>query len=418
MKISKNEVRAGDVMIGHNLLATPALLLEKKIRLDEGRLLDFCTLITGLVLHDRLITLKAEIPYHIKDTDLHRYLQKTNTLCELDFRFDQFGEQERQEINHLFNESFSEEEANLVLGREIERQFYDEFYAINVEGGDYIAKLRDEFIDQVIGINPNDWKKGIPKNSVLYRYREGLRRHRLRTIGYWEISGMLNIGFLPDLVRIPLIAGYQRGIIESIRTLLQRTVDHLKHRSELALRLAAPIIIPMPAPVSNFLDLYSSTNSVEESLDKLRKRFAEHKDTIVKWEDEFRKPNRTAEGTEKIIRDMQAKLSSINVKTDVSDIVADIGPGLAEDLVSGKSIGAGTSIHIGEQAYKYLIAWWRRGRISYLYNGKKEADRIENQPRLLRKAFGDKYGYLTPGQGKRFVKLTQSLEDLTKIQMS
>jgi hypothetical protein len=62
-------------------------------------------------------------------------------------------------------------------------------------------------------------------------------------------------------------------------------------------------------------------------MNTLRKDFAQHKDTIVKWEEEFRKPNRTAEDTNRIIRDMQAKLSAINVKTDLSDIVANIGPG-------------------------------------------------------------------------------------------
>lgn len=64
--IQPNEVREGDLLIGHNLLITPALLLEKQLRLDEGRLLDFCTLVNALVLHDRIMTLPAQIPMELK----------------------------------------------------------------------------------------------------------------------------------------------------------------------------------------------------------------------------------------------------------------------------------------------------------------------------------------------------------------
>ena len=43
MFVELSEIQEGDILIGHGLLMTSALLLDKKVRLDEGYLLDFCT---------------------------------------------------------------------------------------------------------------------------------------------------------------------------------------------------------------------------------------------------------------------------------------------------------------------------------------------------------------------------------------
>jgi hypothetical protein len=56
--IQPNEVRQGDVMIGQSLLTTSAFLLDKKIKLDEGYLLDFCNLVTVLTLHNTYSTIR------------------------------------------------------------------------------------------------------------------------------------------------------------------------------------------------------------------------------------------------------------------------------------------------------------------------------------------------------------------------
>jgi len=37
-KIKETDVKAGDIFIGHHLLIAPALLLEKKLQLDETNL--------------------------------------------------------------------------------------------------------------------------------------------------------------------------------------------------------------------------------------------------------------------------------------------------------------------------------------------------------------------------------------------
>jgi hypothetical protein len=47
--IHKSDVKeGGDILVGHGLILTPSLLLDKKLSLDEGRLLDFCTLVNAL----------------------------------------------------------------------------------------------------------------------------------------------------------------------------------------------------------------------------------------------------------------------------------------------------------------------------------------------------------------------------------
>ena len=262
--------------------------LRRSQRLDEGRLLDFCTLITALPLHDRLITLPARIPSEIEDSRLYKYLKNERILYELDFDYSNFDEQEKFEIEDIMGDTFSEKEANWVLGN-LKQSAYTENYPLSryKEYSDsyrHMEHQRSDFIDEVI-TKANDWKRGIPPNSVLNNNDEDLWLYRLRTVEYWEISGMTNGAFLPDLLRIPIIAGYGRGIRESIRMLLQMSVDYLsRQKLESLLPLAAPIIIPTPNAVSNFLNSYSSTNSLEESFNYLRKEFAEHKKAIVRWE--------------------------------------------------------------------------------------------------------------------------------------
>ena len=80
-EIQPDQMHEGDILIGHGLVFSPAFLLEKKVSLDEGRLLDSSTLINALALHDRLITLPAGIPSNIRDTRLYRYLTDNEILC-------------------------------------------------------------------------------------------------------------------------------------------------------------------------------------------------------------------------------------------------------------------------------------------------------------------------------------------------
>jgi hypothetical protein len=57
-------------------------ILVNEIRLDEGRLLDFCTFVNAITLYDRLITLPARLPDDIIDSALYKYLLKERILYE------------------------------------------------------------------------------------------------------------------------------------------------------------------------------------------------------------------------------------------------------------------------------------------------------------------------------------------------
>src|SRR5919198_5186540 len=74
MSVQISEINIGDILIGQNLLIGPALLLEQTIDIDEGSLLDFCTLVKALTLHDRIITLPSKVPKDLRDTQLYKYL--------------------------------------------------------------------------------------------------------------------------------------------------------------------------------------------------------------------------------------------------------------------------------------------------------------------------------------------------------
>jgi hypothetical protein len=379
----------------------------RQLKLDVGRLLDFCTLVSAIPLHDRLITFRAEIPTALRDSKLYKYLEDRKILLELEFDYRKFKDEEKDQMLLVFGEGFSEDEADRVLG---DLQ-YKEYYGPNeyTQGQDVTLKLqREKYIDEVIHTSDADWSRGIPANSIL-KNSEALRLHRLRTAGYWVVSGQLNLAFLPDFMRIPMIAGYRRALRDSIRMNIQRSVDDVfKRNSKLESNIMAPLPIPIPDAVSNFLSRYSKYG-LEDSFDYLREQFSDHKKTIVEWETRLSKSNNTLEDIDKIMKDMQDSISSLGVKMNASEIVVDILLRLPQDVLSG-GIPTGTLDKLARTGHNIFQVRWRRRKISYLYNGHKEALKIGNQSDLLEKAFGS---HLVPGEFSRYEDLTKAIQRLT-----
>jgi hypothetical protein len=108
--IRTDQLDAGDVLIGHSLPTTSSLLLDRKLKLDEGRFLDFCTLINVLTLHDRLITLPAMVSEDLKDSPLYSYLSKKGILKEVEFSYRDLSEENRYEWADLLGDTVSESE--------------------------------------------------------------------------------------------------------------------------------------------------------------------------------------------------------------------------------------------------------------------------------------------------------------------
>lgn len=68
--------------------------------------------------------------------------------------------------------------------------------------------------------------------------------HFLRTAGYWEICGKLNLAFLPDFIRIPIISGYNTRLRQSLRTFVNAKVNEfVRSELEAAIGIAAPMYV-------------------------------------------------------------------------------------------------------------------------------------------------------------------------------
>lgn len=426
-----SEVREGDLLIGHNLLITPALLLENKLELDEGRLLDFCTLVNALVLHDRIISLPAEIPDILKESRLYKYLTDRGILHELDFDYSKWGDEERQEMLELVRFEISEQEADDAM-KNMRDYIWKEIitdpkvpphlhgrneYEINTPGKEReINQQRAELINSIMNVKKGDNSADAAiallasaKNEHFYRKNPDLRHHLLRTAAYWEVSGMLKTAFLPDFTRIPIIAGYNATLTQTLRTFIQESVDGLIRKElEAALRIASTSVIPIPNAVSNFLDRYPHS-SLEEAFDGLRWEFSEHKKAIVDWEKRVRMTDKKGYGDAlRVIEEIKASLAALKA-TDKTEIVVSVAPGVVADFVGG-SLGASAFVGAAKEGLNLIRRWRQRARISFFNTGKNEAARIENQSELLKKVFGRS---LTPRQTERFLRLTDSLQRLT-----
>jgi hypothetical protein len=431
--IQPSEAREGDLLIGHNLLITPALLLEKKLTLDEGRLLDFCTLVNALVLHDRIVSIPAEIPDILKESRLYKYLTDRGILHELDFDYSKWGDEERQEMLELLRFQISEQEVDDAM-KKMRDYIWKEIitdpkvpahlhgrseYEINTpEKEQEINHQRAELIDSIMNVKRGDLNSAEAaialleraKNEYFYLKNSDLRHHLLRTAAYWEVSGMLKTAFLPDFIRIPIIAGYNAMLTQTLRTFIQESVDGLIRKElEAALRIASTSVIPVPNAVSNFLDRYPHS-SLEEAFDGLRWEFSEHKKAIVDWEKRVRMTDKKGYGDAlRVIEEIKASLAALKA-TDKTEMVVSVAPGVFAEFAGG-SLGASTFVGAAKEGLNLIRRWRQRARISFFNTGKNEAARIENQSELLKKVFGRS---LTPRQTERFLRLTDSLQRLTQ----
>jgi hypothetical protein len=428
--IQPSEIHQGDILIGHALLMNAALLLDKKVRLDEGRLLDFCTLINALTLHDRLVTLPSIIPKSLKNSSFYKYLKSRKILYDLKFDFSYFSDEEKLEIEDLFGTRFSENDANLVLGKLRDEYGNSDYLRYDIKKeDDRKYHQRSRFIDGVINRRPDEWSPGnfalyaipvedIPGSSILppphNRDKEFLL-HFLRTAGYWEISGKLNLAFLPDFMRIPIISGYNARLRQSLRTFISAKVDELvRSEVEAAMGIAVPMPVPIPNAISNFLFKYSETSTMEDAFDSIRDEFAEDRSTIIKWEEKMRKSDKNGyKESLEVMEEIASSLSAIT-KSDKGEIVVSATAGVASDMLEmslHKTLGLSTAEFAVREGLTLIRRWRQRARISYFNTGKKDAANVRNQNELFKNAFGIS---LTPRQIDRFSALADSLDKLTQ----
>ena len=424
----------GDILVGHGLLMTPSLLLDKKVPMDEGRLLDFCSLVNVLTLHDRIITLPADIPEDLGRSRLYNYLRDRGILCELNISFEQFTQGEKLEIEELFGSRITEQTANLVLG-----SMYDEYnrsigYSKYDEARTYgsaaptrsISTQRSKLVDEIIKREPSEWNPGDIPGMLEYelseRYMQSaeqrddqLQLHLLRTAGYWEISGKYNLPYLPDFMRIPLISSYNVRLSQSLRMFIGMKVDEMVRRElEAAIQIASPLSVPIPPAVSNFLSKYL-TSDMEEAFDEMREDFQDNRKAVINWEKEIYEAAEGG-GYQKVLEirnKINASLKALQSE-DTSDMKVTVGAALTGDVVdsflSGGIPTGGVGTYV-EQGINLIRTWRQKTRIQFYTTGLKEAAKLEGYNELLNHAFGTS---LTKRQIDRFLALTASLERLTR----
>jgi hypothetical protein len=399
------QLRDGDILVGHSLPVTSSLLLERKVKLDEGRFLDFCMLVNALTFHDRLIVLPATVSQEILDSPLYSYLLEKGILWELDFSYRNLLEEHRFEMADLLGDMLSDSEVERLLA--IITYSKSQFTGSSVSDENHINFLRSKFIDHVIKIGKSEWTSQSYKLPITDQTE---KIYRIRTAEYWEASSQLHIPFLPDFMRIPILSGYNIRLRQSIRMFIENSIDSMVRKElEDAAILVSPLIVPIPNATSTFLHRYYSNGSLEEAFSSMREEFAEDRKWIIAWEEKLRNASNHGFGEMlNIIADIRSSINSTS-STGKTEIAVSIAPGLVDDVMQGFP-SPRTSVAAGKALADMIVRWRRRRRIAYFNNGRKEAEEAENQLELLKFAFGSS---LTPRQIDRFTALTNYLQRLS-----
>jgi hypothetical protein len=159
------EVQKGDILIGNRLIITSALLLDQKIPLDEGRLLDFCTLINAISFYDRLITIPSRLPDEVIQSPLYNYLVDSKILYE----FDRYIETDtKEEIRDLFGIKISDEEIGKSSSLHYTARFDSDFVYDDQNNTRDINSPRMRLIQQILRskIHPSKWNYKTYENII------------------------------------------------------------------------------------------------------------------------------------------------------------------------------------------------------------------------------------------------------------
>ena len=214
---------------------------------------------------------------------------------------------------------------------------------------------------------------------------------------------------MPDFLRIPLVAGYSQRLSQSIRIFLQTSADSLNRKEiEGAQQVTETRTIPLPAITSKFLVLYNEKRELSETLDALREEFREHRKAIVDWEQRMRESSLKEQ--RKVSKEISSSIESLK-SVNETEIILNIDYMVGKDfLTSGSWLD--TAATVVKEVYKMLKRQFDRRHVIYYYTSMKEANKIKDQPDLLKDTFGSQ---LTQGQSQRFIKLATRLNELTQL---
>jgi hypothetical protein len=414
------DVKEGSILVGHGLLLPSALFLEKKLPIDEGRLLDFGSLLNALVLHDQLVTLPATIPEHILKSNLYSYLEERDLLYTLNISFDEIETNEIKKMMQRYQ--MKQEDAETVLGdlryqdqgNQGKYKYVEKWDLKTLEEKENVIKdKRSRLIDGILASQHNDLLAADDdRNYLLGSKEEGMRIHSLRTIFYSEISDATMIPFMPDFLRIPILAGYDNlRLYQSYGLNLETTADkdNIK-KAEKTRQKTQRITIPIPGVTAKFLKMYNEKRELSETIDRLREEFRHKRKFITEVEKKRRGKASEAE-LEKLGKQMESgEASLISGNEDVGEVVITGLETAEEALGGGMPLGkAGKLFMMLTKNVKKL--YYRGGRTSYFYSNKQEAYTITNREELLRDTFR---GLLDRSQSRRFLQLAKYLYELIK----
>jgi hypothetical protein len=211
---------------------------------------------------------------------------------------------------------------------------------------------------------------------------------------------------MPDFLRIPIVAGYNLRLSQSIRIFLQNRTDSLNGKeNEDAPQFVESITIPLPAITSKFPDMYNQKRELPETLDSLREEFREHRKVIVDWEKRMRRAS--LEEERKIRKEISSRIESLGSGNEAEIILNVVHIG--EEFLTSGSFRPDTVAVLVSEGFKTFKRLLGRRNINYYYTGMKETNKIRNQHDLLNVTFGSS---LTERQSQRFAKLAIYLNEL------
>lgn len=395
--LTTKDLQPNDVFVTHDTVIQASLLVEGKVKLDEGYVIDLFSLIEAAVLHNRLVTLYAMIPPPFDDLSLRATLLEAKVIDNLDLVGSYGGTD--QCVRHL-NPIF--ENVSLKLFPDVIAEAYasGEFHGLE-DLWDPTALFSKESKVETLAKNwyiqqASPFFRGYDYRgkleALLARYR-GFFTFLLRTSLYWVVCAETFASQSIHSLRLPIAA----KMLDSLETSVSRKAYAVLSRAIKAdinalKDWSSPIRLYIPPIVAVLLDRCSSTSDIPDELLKLRKEFSGYRRKFTEYEQKIKNANNLSlEETVKVKVELN-KAMRLAIKSEFKDTSTSILREIPKffDITLGPDLipsGSTNILYVLTKGTQRVNDWWTKRRVVYLLDMKKKMYKIRNYDKLFEKVF-------------------------------
>ena len=403
--MSTTRIGPNDLLLSQTTVSHAARLLVKQddndwglnhstwfsgpIRLGFLRLLELCSLIEAIVLHDTLFTLPASLPDDVPHLELRKHLIKEGILKEYP-------------LSLVRQQPPSELEAFTIEWRSMFKNYNYEHAWDDSDSMQFVSTV--ECAKQRFGNDDRELIHNILEQmltsiqtapSALKGFVGHDNRSAFRTIFYWQVADQARLPWYPNVLRLSALLMIKRHLRSSLADQVYRIVaDAFRGSIEEVSQFDLPNDTMIPALSYYVLSSCNGREEVTERILDVRREFTDFRRNFRHIEDRKRQA-KTLKELNSVNQDRRGLLEAVASRYRGSDqTMFDTLLGYAPDIIKplvkpySPESSAKLATALAKKPAKWIRSWWCRRPASRLFSLSSKLQELDVYRPIASKLFG------------------------------